>query len=38
MVVFKIDIQGILARPAESDSKIPGNAHRKTLRAAMQQL
>src|SRR5260370_30270680 len=36
MVVFKIDIQSIFTRPAESDPVIPSHAHRPALRAALQ--
>jgi len=36
MVVFKIDIQSVFARPAEGDPEISGHAHRPALRAALQ--
>src|SRR5580698_6858703 len=36
MVVFKIDVQGPFARPAESDPVITGHAHRPALRVALQ--
>ena len=36
MVVFKIDIQSIFARPAESDPVIPSHAHRPAFRPALQ--
>src|SRR6266849_6212352 len=36
MIVFKIDIQSIFARPAESDPVIPSHAHRPAFRPALQ--
>jgi len=36
MVVFKIDIQGVFARPSEGDPVIPGDAHRPAFWVALQ--
>jgi hypothetical protein len=36
MIVFKIDSQGVFARPAESDPVIPGHAYRPAFWVALQ--